>query len=87
MEAEKTVPYRLHKIRARAGAKGGRSTAARYGGSEMARRVREAQIRKFEGVVDPDGLLSAADRRVRADAARRQHLSEIASKPRKIAAR
>lgn len=57
---------------------GGATTHARHGGEEMTAPARRAFLAKFEQMVDPDNLLSPAERQKRAESARRAHFARMA---------
>jgi hypothetical protein len=62
------------------GRRGGLTTAARSGPSNLAARARSGFLSKFEREVDPEGVLPAAERAARAKLAMRAHMSRLASK-------
>jgi hypothetical protein len=63
-----------------AGRVGGLTTAARHGGRKAAAPALAGFLAKFEREVDPDGRLTPAERKRRAEAARRAHMTRLALK-------
>lgn len=63
------------KLRARLG---GLTTASRHDMKRIARTGQDGLLRKFEREVDPEGVLPEDERRRRAEAARRAHMTRMA---------
>lgn len=57
---------------------GGLSRHAQHGSAELSRQGSAALYARFEREVDPDGTLTVTERRSRADAARRAHMTRLA---------
>ena len=53
---------------------GGYAVAAKYDTREITKPAREGFLARFEREVDPDGMLSEAERLRRAEAAKREHV-------------
>lgn len=66
--------------RAVIGRLGGLTRAAMYDGKEMTAAARDAAFARFEQMVDPEGQLSPEERRRRALAAQKAHMTRIAMK-------
>lgn len=66
---------RLMALRGRVGAY---AAHARHGGHAMTAAAREAFNNRWETQVDPDGTLTAEERRRRAHFARREHFARLA---------
>jgi hypothetical protein len=67
----------MRKLRARAAAY---AMHAQHDSRETTRRGREAFLARFERQVDPDGVLSPAERGRRAESAKRAHFTLLAIK-------
>jgi hypothetical protein len=59
---------------------GGLTTHSRYDSRQLAHIAQEGLLSKFAHEIDPDGLLSAEERRERAKRARRVHMLRLARK-------
>lgn len=68
----------LSQLRAAAGRIGGLVTASRHDVREQTKPAGKAFRARFEREVDPDGLLPAAERARRAQAALRAHMQRLA---------
>lgn len=58
---------------------GGYARSAKYDGREVTAKARDV-FNDWEAKVDPDGLLSPKERKRRAEAARKQHFTDLAYK-------
>jgi len=65
----------LRKLRARIGAY---SLHAKYDSRQLTAKARSTFLQRFEDEVDPDRLLSSAERERRAAAARKAHFARLA---------
>jgi hypothetical protein len=59
---------------------GGYAVAAKYDTREVTSPARVAFMARFERQVDPDGVLPAAERKRRAEAAKKLHFQQLAWK-------
>lgn len=59
---------------------GGLTAQARHGAEKMTAPARQGFARRFEQLVDPDGVLDPAERAVRAERARRAHMLVLAER-------
>jgi NAD(P)H-hydrate repair Nnr-like enzyme with NAD(P)H-hydrate dehydratase domain len=56
---------------------GGLARAAKYAGYDLTRAAREGRMRRYLHEVDPDGVLSQAERERRAVAARKRDMAKL----------
>lgn len=64
--------------KALAGRIGGLIKASRYGANELTQAARDGFLARFDREVDPGGALPPEERRRRAEAARRAHMTRLA---------
>lgn len=68
-------------LRARAGA---HAVHAKYDSKALSQPARDAFLARFEDQVDPDRVLSVAERRRRADHARKSYMAKLALKSARV---